>query len=171
MTLLSYGALEIDQRLIGPGRTLGEADFTMACMVTGDWHPVHCDAVFARSTPAGKPVLHGGYLTAIMLGMTANLLEFEEPVVLLLGLDKWAFKAPVFAGDTVHLELTLQSKRRASSGDRGILQFRQRLINQHDQTVVEGTSSHMVVDSASGKPEGVPASAGRTPDERPHGEG
>lgn len=165
MALLSYGTLEIDQRLVGPGRTLGEADFTTACMVTGDWHPVHCDKVFARSTPAGKPVLHGGYLTAIMLGMTANLLEFEEPVVFLLGLENWAFKAAVVAGDTVHLELILQSKRRTSSGDRGILEFRQRLVNQHGETVVEGTSSHMVVDSASGKPEDMPAPAGGQPDE------
>lgn len=165
MALLSYGALEIDQRLVGPGRTLGEADFTMACMVTGDWHPVHCDSVFARSTPVGKPVLHGGYLTAIMLGMTANLLEFEEPVVLLLGLENWAFKAAIVAGDSVHLELTVQSKRRTSSGDRGILQFRQRLINQHGETVVEGVSSHMVVDGASGKPGGVPVPSGGTSDE------
>ena len=169
MALLSYGTLEIDQRLAGPGRTLGEADFTTACMVTGDWHPVHSDAVFARSTPVGKPVLHGGYLTAIMLGMTAGLLEFEEPVVLLLGLEKWAFKAPVVAGDTVHLELTLQSKRRSSSGDRGILQFRQRLANQHDETVVEGVSSHMVVDSGPAKPENVLTPAGGKSEERPRG--
>lgn len=147
MTLLSYATLTVGQRLVGPGRTIGETDFSMGCMVSGDWHPVHCDAVFASATPVGKPVLHGGYVTAIMLGMTAGLLTFREPVVLLLGLEKWMFKAPVIAGDTVHLELTLQSKRRSSSGDRGILQFRQQLINQRDETIVDGVSSHMVSDT------------------------
>ncbi|MBS8224672.1 MaoC/PaaZ C-terminal domain-containing protein [Vannielia litorea] len=151
MTLLSYDMLSPEQKLVGPGRTIGETDFSMGCMVTGDWHPVHCDAVFARDTPAGKPVLHGGYLTAIMLGMTAGLLTFHEPVVLLLGLEKWAFRAPVVAGDTLHLELTLHSKRRSSSGDRGILQFRQQLLNQRSEAVVEGISSHMVAGTGPGK--------------------
>lgn len=152
MALLSFDALNIGQRLVGSGRTIGETDLTMACMVSGDWHPVHCDIEVARATQAGGPILHGGYLTAIMLGMTANLLTFQEPVVFLLGLEKWSFKVPVVADDTVHLELVLQSKRRTSSGDRGVLQFSQQLINQRDQTVVEGVSSHMVAENAAGTP-------------------
>jgi len=151
MPLLSYDALCVDQRLVGSGRTIGEADISMACMVTGDWHPVHCDIVFARATKIGKPILQGGFLTAIMLGMAANMLTFQEPVVLLLGLEKWAFKEPVVAGDTVQLELTLQAKRRTSTGCRGILQFHQQLINQQGETVITGVSNHLVAEEAAGE--------------------
>lgn len=144
MTTLTYDTIQVDDRLSGPGRTIAEADLVQACMVSGDWHPVHCDRVFAKVTPVGEPVLHGGYLTALMLGMAAQLLKFDEPTVLLLGLEKWMFKTPVVAGDTVRPELRLMAKRRTSKGDRGVLTFSQNLINQRAEKVIDGVSNHLL---------------------------
>ncbi|MEW5424802.1 MaoC/PaaZ C-terminal domain-containing protein [Amorphus sp. 3PC139-8] len=146
MSDLSYDTLSENDHLVGAGRTIRDADLSMACMISGDWHPIHCDDQYARRMPTGRPLLHGGYLTALTMGMSASLLAFKEPVVMLLGLEQWTFRAPVGVGDTLHLEMRLLSKRRTSTGTRGVLKFQQNLLNEKDAVVLEGVSAHLVGD-------------------------
>lgn len=141
--MLIYEELQQGYSLTGPGRTMTETDLTMASMISGDWHPVHADIEYAKSTTAGVRLVHGGYITMLMLGASARLVVFEGDVIL-LGLSEWTFKAPVCVGDTLHLVLTLESKRLTSDGRKAVLVFVQRLMNQKADCVVEGKSSHMV---------------------------
>jgi acyl dehydratase len=78
------------------------------------------------------------------MGMQYALLEFAEPIVGALGLDAWKFKAPLFVGDTVHVEVEILGKRMTSGGDKGIVQRQIRLINQKGQVVQEGRADVML---------------------------
>ena len=40
-------------RIRTPGRTLTETDHGLFTMLCGDWHPIHADEEYARTTPAG----------------------------------------------------------------------------------------------------------------------
>ena len=51
---LSFEELQVGQRWESTGRTLTEADLTIACMTRGDWHPIHADA--ERAFLSGKPL-------------------------------------------------------------------------------------------------------------------
>lgn len=140
----SYGALQAGDRFVGHGRTLTEADLNLACMASGDWHPIHADEEFAKRTPAGGRLFHGTYGVLVALGAVANLLEFEEPVIGLLNLRDWNFKAPLRVGDTVRVALEIAGKRTTSDGKRGLVERRVTLLNQRDTVAQEGFSDVML---------------------------
>jgi acyl dehydratase len=141
---VSFASLEPGQTFKGPGRTLTEADHGLFMMLVGDWHPIHADEEYARTTPFGRRVMHGTFGVALAMGMQYALLEFAEPIVGALGLDAWKFKAPLFVGDTVHVEVEILGKRMTSGGDKGIVQRQIRLINQKGQVVQEGRADVML---------------------------
>lgn len=136
MNTLYYEDLEVGQTFRSPARTVTEADLTIFSMVSGDWNPIHSDAEYARKTPYGQRIVHGVLGVAIVTGMFDRLGIFEDSALALLGIDEWRFIAPIFVGDTVHMELEIADKRLTSKGDRGIIDRRIRLV-RHDGTVLQ----------------------------------
>lgn len=140
----AFATIEIGQRWVGPGRTLTEGDFTMACMVSGDWHGIHADEEFAKQTPLGGRILHGSYAICIAMGQLANLVEFTDPIIGMLDIRDWTFRKPLFVGDTMHIELTILDKQVTSGKNRGLIDRGIAIVNQHGVTVQEGKSKFMV---------------------------
>ncbi len=159
---VSYATLASGRRFVGPGRTLTETDHGLFMMLVGDWHPIHADEVYAKTTPFGRRLMHGSLGVALALGMQASLTEFEEPIVGALGLDAWKFNAPLFIGDTVHVEVEILGKRPTSRGDRGIVQRHIRLVNQSGTVVQDGRADVMLQLQGSALAEG--GSATTAPD-------
>jgi acyl dehydratase len=141
---ISFATAASGQRFVGPGRTLTETDHGLFMMLVGDWHPIHADEVYAKSMPFGRRVMHGSFGVALALGMQASLTEFADPIVGALGLESWKFAAPLFIGDTVHVEVEILGKRQTSRGDRGIVQRQIRLVNQSGAVVQEGRADVML---------------------------
>ncbi len=46
-------------------------------------------------------------------------------------------KAPTLVGDTLHVECVVTEARLTSKGDRGLVRFTNKAINQNDQIVLE----------------------------------
>jgi acyl dehydratase len=69
--------------------------------------------------------------------------SLDGTALALLG-TSWTFFKPVFFGDTIRLETTVESARRASKGQRGIVVRKIRVLNQRDETVQEGSFTTMV---------------------------
>jgi len=145
---LSFEELTVGQVFRGPGRTLTETDLVTFCMITGDWSGIHADDVYARNTRAGQRIFHGSFGIALALAMSADVLPLRNPVIAALGIGAWAFKAPLLIGDTVHLELTVASKKVTSDGVRAVLGRQLRLIKHDGSLAQEGTADLMVRCSA-----------------------
>lgn len=141
---VSYATLAVGQRFVGLGRTLTESDHGLFMMLVGDWHPIHADEEYAKSTPFGRRVMHGSFGVAVALGMQAALTEFTDAIVGALGLETWKFNAPLFIGDTVHVEVEILGKRVTSRGDRRIVQRQIRLYNQTGAIVQAGRADVML---------------------------
>lgn len=77
--------------------------------VSGDFHRLHLDAEYARSTPWGKRIAHGSMLVGFMSTASTILSEQIEHEVghanVSLGYDRLRFVAPVFEGDTVDTDI------------------------------------------------------------------
>ena len=113
-------------------------------MLCGDWEPIHCDEEYAKTTPIGRRMVHGTLGIALAMGgLQAALLRSSDPLIAALGIKEWNYRAPLFIGDTVHLEIEIVSKRLASSGDRYIVGRAMRLINQSGVVVQEGRAESM----------------------------
>jgi acyl dehydratase len=131
--------LKPGQVFTSPARTVTEADVVAFAGLSGDFNPIHTDKEFAASTDYGQRVVYGLLGLSIATGLLDRTGTFSGSAIAMLGIKDWAFVAPVFIGDTVHLRLTIEDVRpSASKPDRGIVKRRFDLLNQRDETVQTG---------------------------------
>jgi acyl dehydratase len=151
---LAFGPLEdlrkirVGSRWRSAGRTLTEAELSWACMLTADWHPIHADAGYAASSAVGQRTFHGGFGILLALGAAAQYPDVGVRNALALGIEDWKFAAPLFIGDTVHVEIEITGLRRTSDGTRTVVQRRVRLVKGEGEVAHEGTANLLVYLSA-----------------------
>ena len=132
-----YDAFTMGQRFRTPGRTITETDITAFAGLTGDYNPVHTDEVFAAATDFGGRVAHGPMGIGMAFGLASRLDLIDGTVIALLGVT-WAFKAPVRAGDTLHVDITVSEMRETRHADRGIVGLTFAMVNQDGAVTQEG---------------------------------
>jgi len=142
------GKVVIGGRWRSPGRTLTEAELGLACMLSTDWHPLHADAAFAATTPLGQRVFQGGYGVLLALGIATRYPSVGSRNALALGMESWRFAAPLFVGDTVHVEVEITGLRLTSDGVRLAVNKQLRLVKQDGQVAQEGRVSSLITLSA-----------------------
>ena len=141
---LSYDTIAVGRRYVSSGRTISESDHGLFVLLSGDWHSIHCDAAYAATTPLARRLVHGTYGIAIALGsLEAQVLRVSDPLVAALGISEWSYKAPIFIGDTLHIEMEIVERRLTRAGDRYVLSRRIRVVNQDGVVVQEGRVASM----------------------------
>jgi acyl dehydratase len=131
--------LEPGQTFVSAARTVTEADVVGFAGLSGDFNPIHTDAEFAKGGTYGQRVVYGVLGLAIATGLLDRIGVFSGSAIAMLGIDEWKFVAPIFIGDTVHLELTILGVRPSQSKpDRGIVERRFELRNQRNEVVQVG---------------------------------
>ena len=132
------------QRFEGPSRTIRDEDVFSFSALTGDRHPIHYDAEYAKATRFGRPVVHGLHLTSLTaLGSTplteqlgASMIAFVEQGA--------RFLKPVFVNDTLRAEFEIADGEPKPGRDWGRLKLAVKLVNQHGETVLEGHHVYML---------------------------
>jgi acyl dehydratase len=143
-TQAAFASLQVGQRWRSHGRTLGESELALFTMLTGDRHPIHADAEYAKSTRFGQRLFHGTFGIAVAVAMATELPDLVEPVIAATGIDGWKFREPLFVGDTVHVEVELTATREADGGRIGVLERRLSLVKHTGAVAQEGLAGLMV---------------------------
>lgn len=131
--------LEAGQTFESAARTVTEADVVSFAGLSGDFNPIHTDAVFADDSIYGQRVVYGLLGLSIATGLLDRTGVFSGSAIAMLGIQEWVFTAPVFIGDTVHLRLTIEDvSPSASKTDRGVIQRRFELFNERNELVQTG---------------------------------
>lgn len=117
------------------GRTITEGDLSLFCAMVGYHVPLFIDEEYAKRTPYGGRIVPSAMIMAYSTGMTESL--FRTTVLALLGVDRGRFLAPVRPGDTIRTEVEVIAKKETSDPSRGIVVFRDRVINQRGDNVFE----------------------------------
>jgi 3-hydroxybutyryl-CoA dehydratase len=126
------------QKFQGTSRNITEADVLSFAALTGDCHPIHYDANYARTTRFGRPVAHGLHLTALTaLGAASISKQLEASMVALLE-QNTKFLNPVFVDDTVRSEFEVEDVKPRQDKGWGTLRIAVRLVNQRGERVLEG---------------------------------
>ena len=120
------------------GRTVTEADIVLFAGLSGDYNLIHTDAEYAKNQLFGQRVAHGLLILSIASGMAVRLGFMEDTVVAFRGLE-WKFNAPVFAGDTIRLRVTVEEIKPMPRLGGGLVKFKMEVLNQRDETVNRGT--------------------------------
>jgi acyl dehydratase len=134
---LTFNEFEIGACYVSQGRTVTEADVVTFAGLSGDFNPLHTDAEFGKRTPFGERIAHGMLTVSMATGMS-NWLGIFEGTTLALMEQVIRYKGVVKFGDTVHLEMEVLEKKPTSKPDRGVVRFATRVLNQRDETVVDG---------------------------------
>ena len=93
----SYDELEVGMRA-SFSKTISESDIYLFAGITGDFNPMHVNEDFAKKTPFGTRIAHGGLAQSLI----ANVLGMKLPGLGTVALEVTArFKKPVFIGDTI----------------------------------------------------------------------
>jgi 3-hydroxybutyryl-CoA dehydratase len=117
-------------------RTITEADIVMWCALTGDWFPIHSDAVYAAKSSFGKRIAPGMMVLAFTGGLAVP--ADTTTVIANYGLDRIRFRSPVFIGDTIHTQLTVEDFKPRDDGT-SVVAFDWQVLNQDDRPVCSAT--------------------------------
>ncbi len=173
---LYWDDLSLDDRVVSPGRTIGEADILAFAGLSGDYNQLHMDAEYAASeTGFTRRVAHGllglsvasGLFTRTWLGT-----GIQRHMIAMLEIQ-WKFVAPLFAGETVRLEAEITNLRATSNRERGIAILDRRLVDGSAKVLQHGTTTMLIrrrVDGATATQDGsallAPSRLGRATRDR-----
>ncbi len=146
-----------------PSRTVTDHDIMAFAGLSGDYNPLHTDDSYAATTPFGRRIAHGVLGLSIATGLAARMNIIDGTTLAFLGLD-WKFRKPVFAGDTVFLEIDVLEARMARALGGGLVTFGIRLMNTSGDVVQRGRWEILL------KSRALAAEAGSASDARPAAE-
>ena len=118
-------------------REIRREDVEAFAKLSGDYNPLHLDREYAARTEFKKPVAHG----MIVASLVSTLVGMHLPGPGALWAEqKFRWKAPVFVGDEVTVELEVMHK---SEGARTVL-IEIKGVNQRGEVILEGKGSAML---------------------------
>lgn len=125
-------------------RTVTETDNVLFTTMTMNPQPLHLDAEFAAGTSWGKPLVNSLFTLGLVVGLSVPELTLGTTVAN-LGFSEVGFPAPVFVGDTIHVESTVTGSRGSGSRpDAGIVTFEHRGLNQRGELVCKAVRAAMM---------------------------
>ena len=150
--LLHFEDLEPGDSFLSPARTVTEADVVNFAGLSGDYHALHTDEAYASGTPYGRRIAHGMLVVSMSSGLVSRLplMRLLERTTIGLAGVECRFVRPTFIGDTIHVSLSIAAKTPGRKPDRGTLEMRRTVLNQHGEPVVEGVWKIVVRTRAAG---------------------
>jgi acyl dehydratase len=129
----AYEDLKVGQRLRTHRRTIAEAD--VAAFVNLTWLTEELFAVADDSQRAIKGrAVPGALVYSFAEGLLLPSMQDTGLAFLNATLD---VKGPTVVGDTIHVEVEVTERRLTSKGDRGLVRFANKVVNQRGETVLE----------------------------------
>jgi acyl dehydratase len=112
---LYFEEFEVGARYLHrPGRTMTEGDNSLFTTLTMNSQALHLDAAWSATQPFGQRLVNSMYTLSSMVGASVAQLT-QGTLVANLGFTETSFPAPVFIGDTLYFETTIDAKRLSSS--------------------------------------------------------
>ena len=126
---------ELGKRYQTYGRTVTEGDLSLFCSFVGYHVPLFIDEEYAKRTQYGGRIAPSAFTMSVSTAMTESL--FRNTVISLMSVERGRFLAPVRAGDTIRTEVEVLEKKETRNPEKGIVTFRDHVLNQKDETVFQ----------------------------------
>ena len=117
-------------------RTVTETDNVLFSTMTHNPAPLHIDHEYMRTqSEFGRPLVNSFFTLGLIVGISINDTTLGTTVAN-LGLEEVRFPAPLYVGDTVHVETEVIALRPSRSRPQnGILTLEHRGFNQSDMLI------------------------------------
>ncbi len=134
---LAFGDLRPGFRFRTHRRTIAEADvaaFVNLTWLTEELFAVVEDTASGSSRAIKGRAVPGALVYSFAEGLLLPTMQDTGLAFLNATLD---VKGPTVVGDTIHVECEVTEHRLASKGDRGLVRFANKVVNQRGETVLE----------------------------------
>ena len=125
----AFGDLKVGERFRTHRRTITEAD--LAAFANLSWLT---EEIFTVEEPGRQRLVPGALVYSFAEGLLLPTMQDTGIAFLNATLD---VKAPTVVGDTIHVECEVIEHRPASKGERGLVRFANKVVNQRGETVLE----------------------------------
>jgi acyl dehydratase len=127
-------------------RTLTETDNVLFSAMTHNPAALHIDEEYCKNhTEFGQRIVNSSFTLGLMVGISVGDTTLGTTVAN-LGWDEVRFPAPLFHGDTIHVESEVKELRESKSRpDNGITIFEHRAYNQHEKLVARCLRSALML--------------------------
>ena len=127
---------EIGQSYMTAARTIDQVDITTHAMHSGDWQPHHTNEEFAKTQPIKHRIAHGNLTFVVSTGLIFRAQGAPNPNVMAYGYNKIRYPAPVYAGDTIKVEVKVADKKdHPKHKDHGLITQTETTTNQRGEVV------------------------------------
>jgi len=123
----SFADLRVGFRFRTHRRTIREADLVAFMTLTG-----LTEEIFAVKEK--KQLVPGALVYSFAEGLLLPSMQDTGVAFLNAALD---VKAPTYVDDTIHVECEVAEHRPTSKGDRGLVRFKNKVVNQDGETVLD----------------------------------
>jgi acyl dehydratase len=141
---LTYEEHEIGATYETLARTVSEADICAFVNLCGFTEPLFYDMEFVarESVFKGRPT-PGAFTFCLSEGLVMQTGLIHGTGMSYLG-SEIRIVAPVLAGDTIRVRVTIADKRETRKPDRGIVTYKHEVLNQRGELVLEATVRRMI---------------------------
>ena len=142
---LYFEEFEVGQKIITVGRTVTESDIVTFACLSGDFNQIHTDVEYSKATTYGQRVAHGLLGVSIASGLAMRTGVLEGTVIAFREINNWKFIAPVFIGDTIHVELDVAETKALPRIGGGSVVITLDVKKQSGETVMKGNWTVLVM--------------------------
>ncbi|MCH7910397.1 MAG: MaoC family dehydratase [Candidatus Hydrogenedentes bacterium] len=116
-------------------RTVTDGDHALYLALTGDRHPLYCDAEFARALGYISNITNDLLVFHIVFGKSVP--DISLNAIANLGYADLRFLQPVYSGDTLRAQSEVIGIKQNRNGKSGIVYVHTHGLNQRDEVVVQ----------------------------------
>jgi 3-hydroxybutyryl-CoA dehydratase len=131
-----YEDFPVGARLTTRRRTVEMSDIMAFATLTGDFYPLHVDAVGAAETRFGSRIAHGPLTFSLAVGLVGMSNWYGDSIVALKEITELRATAPVLPGDTLHVEAAIEAADGSGSPKFGTISVRYTIVNQRGEQVM-----------------------------------
>ena len=125
-------------------KTITETDMVLFNSMLGIALPAFVDEEYMKSgTIFGRRFATGVMTIPLAAGLFTQLHLLDDSLMAMLGMESKMLK-PLFAGDTIYVDVEVIGKKETSKPDRGVVRFLYLTKNQSHETLAEITEVIMV---------------------------
>jgi len=133
-----FERLDVGETRSTQGRTITGADVANFAGVSGDFNDLHTDAEAMSDSQFGERIAHGALVFSVTTGLLwqSRSAAERDALVAFYGVDRLRFAAPVFVGDTIHVEIEVAEKERRDHPEAtGVVRYDAATVDQNGDTV------------------------------------
>ena len=141
---LTYEQHEVGAKYTTGGRTIGDAEISAFVNLCGFTEPLFMDLEFVakESVFKGRPA-PGAFTFCVAEGLIIQTGLIHRTGMSYLG-GEIRIVAPVLAGDTIRVAVTVTDKRETKKPDRGIVTYKHEVTNQRGELVLDALVKRMI---------------------------